>query len=603
MTSPVSPMRRRLSATATLAALSLLIAGCGGSKGGGSSAPPTGPVVAQLLPVQGPPIGGTTITISGSRFTEGVTGGTTVLVGGVAASNIVVLDDMTLTAVTPAGTADTIVDVRVVNSRGAGVLPSSFRYTGTGDIVGDLNGDGLSDVIVAAPFDGSASGGSVYVFYGGNNNADRTTSQADLVLNGLNADDRFGSSVTTGDLDGDGQDDLIVGAPRNDATGLNAGAVYVFLGPLPNSGVLSASMADIVLTGEGWGDIWSVGDHFGTCIALGDMDGDGHADLLVGAPGMDVNPGQPNTLFETGAAYLFRGGPALASKTAFEADVKITGLEAGDALGASCDAADLSGDGIADVVLGAPSANPQLPGIPKKWDGGAVYVFEGGPQLQSGSVTTATATFTPEHGGDELGTSISAGDVDGDGFEDLVVSAMRSNAVGSNAGRVYVLRGGNPLVSRAVANADFIFSGQQSNGRFGAGVTVADFNGDGYEDVLVGAPHNSAGAIRNGRTYLFCGGPHMQDELAHFADVVTNGETIDGQYFGSGLEVVDHDQDGIADAVVGATGNSAGAPGGGRAYTFDGTLSLEDMSATEDAWTLTGTSPWGKFGHAISRGK
>ncbi len=606
MTAPDSPKRLRTAATATLAALSLCLAGCGGSKGGGTTQVTSeASVIAQILPVQGPPIGGTAITILGSHFLHGVEGTTRVLVGSGEATGVVVVDDSTLTAITPPGTPDTIVSVRVVNSRGTATKPSAFRYTGTGDIIGDLDGDGLSDVVVAAPFDGgtSAHAGGLYVFFGGNHGVDRTSAQADLIVVGVGQDDRFGSSVATGDVNGDGQDDLVVGAPRNDAAGLNAGAVYVFLGPLPRTGTLTAGQADIVLTGEGWGDIWSLGDLFGACVAVGDLDGDGQADLLVGAPGMDVNPGQAGELLEAGAAYVFVGGPGLASRSAFQADVKVTGMEAGDLLGISCAVADLSGDGIGDLVVGAPSANPQVAGVPKMWDGGAVYVFQGGSTLVSGPASTATARFTPEAAGDELGYALSAGDVDGDGFDDLVVSALRNSGVNTNAGRVYVLRGGHPLTGRRVTDADFIFSGQQANGRFGAAVTVADLNGDGYEDVLVGAPQNSAGAIRNGRAYLFCGGPSMRDELAHFADMVCNGETIDGQYFGSGLEVVDYDQDGIADSIVGATGNSAGAPGGGRAYTFQGQVDMHDMSATEDTWTLTGTSAWGKFGHAISRGK
>ncbi|MGQ9582586.1 MAG: PKD domain-containing protein [Thermoplasmatota archaeon] len=165
--------------------------------------------------------------------------------------------------------------------------------------------------------------------------------------------DGFGASVTAGDINGDGFDDLLVGAPQSDAGGADAGSVYIFYGPIDSStGEISAGAADAVITGMAPGAL------FGQSIsARGDINGDSVDDVVVGAPGH---------MSGRGAAFVFFGGE-LDSRSAEAANATLLGSEPGQALGRSVSiAGDLNGDGIDDLALGAPGA---------RWGGEAMVLF------------------------------------------------------------------------------------------------------------------------------------------------------------------------------------------------------------------------------------
>lgn len=596
--------------TTSLVACALVLAtGCNGSTDDGltsgdspadSTDPLGSPTLLQVAPTSGTTEGGTLVTLTGTGFLQEVTGETSVSFDGVPATEVTVIDDETVTAITPAGVNDQLATIELTNSRGQGVLTASYRYLATASIVSDLNADGIPDLVVAAAYEGSngSFSGSVYVFFGAEEMGmqQRPAGEASVKLVGAAANDRFGTSIATGDINSDGITDLLVGAPRTDVPASDAGSVSVFLGPLSAATVLTAAEADIVLTGEGSvpGDLYgSTGDRFGQSIALGDVDSDEVLDLVVGAPGTDLEPDSVAELEDAGRAYVFLGGAAFNSRSAQEADVILSGTVDSGAFGSAVCSVDLDGDSYAEVAVSAEVESPLL------YLGGYVHVF-GGEGLVDASADLSDFRFKAEHGGDEFGTALACGDIDGDGLEDLVVSAPYTNTLGSATGRVYVFRGGPTVVGGDAILADVIYTGQASNSDFGADLAVADIDGDGLDDVLVGSPRASFGAQRNGRVFAFYGAPEPTDELSHFCDVIYTGEAIDGERFGSAVEVLDCDGDGIADMMSSAVGHADSA---GRVYVFRGAEQLWDTDAVDGDMTLTGESQGGNFGSSISRGR
>jgi hypothetical protein len=286
----------------------------------------------------------------------------------------------------------------------------NFGYSVSG--AGDVNNDGYADLIVGAyaKFAGGPFVGRAYVYSG-------QTGALLYTFTGAAAGDYFGYSVSgAGDVNKDGYADLIVGACQNDAGGPNAGRAYVYSG---QTGALLYTF-----TGE------AISDYFGHSVSgAGDVNNDGYADLIVGAPYNDAGGS------DAGRAYVYSGQTGALLYT-------FTGEAADDNFGYSVSGAgDVNSYGYADLIVGAPYNDAGGS------NAGRAYVYSG----QTGDFLYI---FTGEAAGDRFGVSVSgAGDVNKDGYPDLIVGAYLNDAGGTDAGRAYVYSCPKPYLCGDV-NAD-----------------------------------------------------------------------------------------------------------------------------------------------------
>ena len=366
---------------------------------------------------------------------------------------------------------------------------------------GDVDGDGLDDVMVAVRNWSSGPYGTeglVTIFTGADLAAGGLHLETDAAIRLMGSfGDRAGLGLAGGaDLDGDGLDDLLVSGDTAVDAAFQAGKVYVVLGAALAAGgdFDLASVAHAELLGEAASDRAG-----GTLRWAGDVDGDGLPDVLVGA-GDNDEAGSG-----AGKAYLFFGATLLPGGTfdLADADVTVLGGAASDSLGGAVAApGDIDGDGLAEVVIG-------VPGGDQGGDyAGEVHLFWGSTLAAGGAFDSSDADLTliGELPGDTAGAFLAgAGDVDGDGTPDLLVSAHYDDTAGPSTGKTYLLYGANLPASGTLdlSLADESFAGIASGEVCGESVSTAgDVDGDGLQDLFVGCAGNDEAAWAAGKAYL-----------------------------------------------------------------------------------------------------
>jgi len=436
---------------------------------------------------------------------------------------------------------------------------------------GDVNGDGLDDLLVGVEANtetlGWSNQGQAYLLFGRTAGWDALTSLvgADASFVGDASGVELGKSVAgVGDVDGDGLDDLLVSAPKASAGLVENGLVYLVLGRISGWGAETpAANADTSFAGE------SAGDFAGYSVAgVGDVNGDGYGDFAIGANGND----EVGTT--AGQVYLLLGDPGLwpAQTDLGSADASFLGENAHDQVGyAVAGAGDVNGDGFDDIVLSA-LRNDEVAS-----NAGKVYLVLGDASgwAMDTSLAAADASFLGLASEDEAGASVAGGgDVDGDGFDDLLLGAPDANEGGEDAGTAYLVLGSanGLLPGTALTSADAHYFGEAPGDRAGRRIAGGgDFDGDGLDDFAVSAPGNDEFLGNAGQAYVVLGqatswpqGASLENTHASLPGVDVNAE-VEGVALAGDL-----DGDGHDDLVIGAPGATGGAYQSGMIYVVFG---------------------------------
>lgn len=369
---------------------------------------------------------------------------------------------------------------------------------------GDINGDGYKDFIVGA-YGHNSNKGKIYIY----KNALKGNDIPDIITYG-EFQNQLGSSISAaGDVNGDGYDDYIAGAP---AYGDFArGRAYIYFGS-----AIPDTLPDITING------FTDNSWFGWSVAgLGDVNADGYDDIAISAP--EYNSSQ-------GRVFIYLGGAVMDTVH----DLKMSGVTTVSRFGHSISSAgDMNGDGYSDIVIGSPSYQSSR---------GRTNVFFGGSPMD----TVSDYNYGGSNIDDNLGISVAcAGDINGDNYSDILIGVSGY----STSGAVYIVYGNTFNLYLIEEPIDFDYFGYSVSG-------AGDVNGDSFSDFLVGAPYKNS----RGQAYLYFGGSELISSPVEFT-----GTEYEFGYSVSGSGDVNND--GYGDLIIGERGFQNNH---GRAYIYFG---------------------------------
>ncbi len=387
-----------------------------------------------------------------------------------------------------------------------------------------------------------------------------------------------------GDVDGDGVPDVLLGASFGSPGGATqAGSTHLFYGPV--SGTLPMSTADVIVAGRRTYD-----EAASSGSGLGDLDGDGYADILIGGPGSD------ETVSGGGAVWLLHG--PVTTSTVTDYDLRVTGQVRYGQLGAARAAVgDQDGDGVGDFIVGAAFSGTYE---------GAAFVISGAETGRQGASSVALAQIDGDAATDFLGRRVGGGeDLDGDGVDDVVVGCQDCGSASSS--RAYVFLG--PVTGGVMATSDADTTvASSADDDLSSGLSLGDLNADGQADLVLGAPNSTqAGRARAGGAYVFHGPLASGTLLSAAADGLVRGTATNDRVGGSVDVAADIDGDGTGDLLLASgflnvTTSAIGyADGTGEAWAVygpvTGTVDVDDADHR-----FVGLDPWFGTGGITSVG-
>ncbi len=437
---------------------------------------------------------------------------------------------------------------------------------------GDVNDDGHSDVIVGASLysNGEANEGAAFVYYGAAVSGINPAASTQLESNQASAN--FGISVVgAGDVNGDGYSDVIVGASLYDNGEADEGAAFVYHGGAGGVSTTIGTQLESNLASA----------NFGISVSgAGDVNGDGYSDVIVGASLYESDVSET----DEGAAFVYHGGAGGVSTTiSAQLESNLANANFGISVAG---AGDVNGDGYSDVIVGASLYESDV----IETDEGAAFVYHGGA---SGTSLTASTLLEANQASANFGISVSgAGDVNGDGYSDVIVGAHEYDNGQDGEGVAFVYHGGASGLSMT---ASTLLEANQGRAKFGSSVSGAgDVNGDGYSDVIVGAPFYDNDQAKEGAAFVYHGG-------AGGVSTTISAQLESNQAFANfGISVAgagDVNGDGYSDVIVGAYAYDNGEAYEGAAFVYHG--GLGGLRATVNT-LLEVNQGTALFGHSVA---
>ncbi|MEQ9264548.1 MAG: T9SS type A sorting domain-containing protein [Balneolaceae bacterium] len=467
---------------------------------------------------------------------------------------------------------------------------------------GDINGDGITDVIISAPSadpNGSASGETYVIFGSSSFSSSLELSSLNgtngFVLNGENVNDNSGGSIAVGDINGDNLDDVIIGAkraaPSNGSGGSfsDGGKIYVVYGKTTafDSSINLSSLngtSGFIFNGS------SSNDYTGRTVVSGDINGDGFDDIITSAGAAYYSTEKVEVLFGANNLSSSINASSLNGTTGFIFnrinDYDFLGYEQGLATG------DVNGDGIDDLIIGASGGDPE-----GDTDAGETYVIFGKTTAFSSAIDIS-AVIDGTNGfiingidaNDFSGESAFAGDVNGDGIKDVIIGATSADPNGSASGETYVLFGSSSFessieLSSLNGTTGFVLNGISANDESGQSFSVNDINHDGTKDLIVGADRVNTNTDDEGQVYVVFGSSSYASSIELSSLNGTNGFAINGtdanDYIGQTIATGDINGDGSIDIIISATHGDPNGSNSGETYVFTRPILNQSITGNE----------------------